>query len=93
MARRGFVLASLGRVRNDNYPGASESIRNLNSVPGRYEVLEEHGKFRIVRFHPLSFQGYVFWVVNERGFLWEPADSLEAARAYLETDEAKEYQG
>ena len=79
-------------MRNDNYPGATESIRNLASVPGRYQVLEEHGKFRIVQFVPLSFQGYNFWVVNERGFLWEPADSLDGARAYLDSDEAKEYQ-
>ncbi len=78
-------------MRNDNYPGASESIRNLNSVPGRYEVLEEHGKFRIVKFSPLTFDGYAIWVVNERGFLWEPAASLEAAHAYLQGDEAREY--
>ncbi len=78
-------------MRNDNYPGASESVRNLNSLPGRYEVLETHGKFRIVDFAPLSFDGYQFWVVNERGFLWEPGDTLELARAYLETEEAREY--
>ncbi len=76
----------------DNYPSASSIVRNLADIPGRFEVLEEHGKFRIVRvFHPF-YGGYEFWVVNERGFLWEPSVDLQAARAYLESDEARAYQ-
>lgn len=79
-------------VPDFNYPSASEVVRNLSSLPGRYEVLEERGKFRIVRFAPIMFGGYEFWVVNEKGFLWEPSDSLEGARTYLESDEARAYE-
>lgn len=66
-------------------------VRNIGQMPG-YEVLETHGLFRIVRLLPPYYGGSEIWVVNEKGFLWEPAADVEAARAYLETDEAREYQ-
>ena len=74
------------------YASASEVIRNLAQVTGAYEVLETVGKFRIVQFAPPYFQGTEFWIVNEKGFLWEPVDNLNAAFAYLDSDEAKTYQ-
>ena len=76
---------------NNNYPSASEIIRNVADVKTGFEALYERGKFRVVRFEPPFFAGSEFWVVNEKGFLWEPAISLEAAKEYLETDEAREY--
>jgi hypothetical protein len=78
-------------VVNPNYPSASQAIRNLADIRTTFEVLDQIGKFRIVRFEPPFFGGSEFWVVNEKGFLWEPADSLDAIFAYLDSDEAKEY--
>ena len=74
-----------------NYASASEVVRNLASLRLQYEILDTIGRFRIVRIDPPFFQGYELWIVNEKGFLWEPAESLDAAFAYLETDEAKQY--
>lgn len=76
---------------SENYANASEVIRNLAHLQGGYEVLLEHGRFRIVRLPPPFFSGYEFWVVNEKGFLWEPAESEQAALDYLDSDEAREY--
>ncbi len=76
---------------NPNYPSASQVIRNLSDIRSPYEVLEEVGKFRIVRFDPPFFGGSEFWIVNEKGFLWEPAESLDAVFAYLESGEAQAY--
>jgi hypothetical protein len=76
---------------NNNYASASEVIRNLSSMPLRFEVLITEGRFRVVRFDSPYFDGSEFWVVNEKGFLWEPADSPEAALNYLLGEEAREY--
>jgi len=70
----------------ENYLSAGEHLRNLADLPGMYEVLEEHGEFRIVQIAPPYFQGSEFWVVNEKGFFWEPADSLQAARDYIASE-------
>lgn len=75
----------------ENYASASEVVRNLAQIQG-WEVLEEHGRFRVVRIPRPFFEGSEFWVVNEKGFLWEPAGSVEEAHAYLESPEAREYQ-
>ena len=76
----------------DNYQSAGVHIRNLADLPVPYEVVESHGKFRIVRIAPPYYSGYAIWVVNEKGFFWEPATSIEAAHAYLTSEEAREYQ-
>lgn len=75
----------------ENYPNATESLRNIASLQGKYEVVSERGRLRIVRIQPPFFAGCEWWVVNEKGFLWEPASSLEDAERYLEGDEAREY--
>jgi hypothetical protein len=77
---------------NPNYPSASQVVRNLADIKSAYETLAEFGRFRIVRFETPFFGGSEFWIVNERGFLWEACDSEAAALEYLESDEAKEYQ-
>jgi hypothetical protein len=77
---------------SENYPSTGLHIRNLAQLPGAYEVIETSGPFRIVRINPPYFEGYAYWVVNERGFFWEPAESVEQARRYLESDEARSYQ-
>ena len=74
----------------DNYPNASEMVRNIGQMPG-YEVLETYGRFRIVKLAPPYYAGSEIWVVNEKGFLWEPAVDVEAAYEYLLGDEAREY--
>jgi hypothetical protein len=79
-------------MRNDNYPSASEMVRNLSDIRVRHELLHVEGKFRVIRFERPFFQGSEFWVVNEKGFMWEPADSLDAAMDYLKGSEAAEYQ-
>jgi hypothetical protein len=79
-------------MRNDNYPSASEMVRNLSDIRVRHELLHVEGKFRVIRFERPFFQGSEFWVVNEKGFMWEPADSLDAAMHYLKGSEAAEYQ-
>ena len=78
-------------MRDNNYPSASEVVRNLAQVGDGYEIVFENGKFRLVRFDSPFWGGYEFWVVNEKGFLWEPADSMDSAQEYLASDEAKEY--
>jgi hypothetical protein len=75
----------------ENYPSASEMVRNLRDIRTLHSVLLEEGKFRIVRFSPPYFEGYEYWVVNERGFMWEGTDSEEDALQYLESDEARDY--
>jgi hypothetical protein len=78
---------------NNNYPSASQAIRNLNDIRVNYEVVLTEGFFRVIRFDPPFFDGYEFWVVNERGFLWEAAETQDIALDYLMSDEAKEYLG
>jgi len=75
----------------EGYASASELIRNLSHVRADYEVLETNQRFRIVRFATPFYDGSEFWVVNEKGFLWEPADSVEAAQTYMDSAEAREY--
>lgn len=79
-------------MRNDNYPSASEMVRNLSDIRVKRELVMTDGKFRVVRFSPPYFDGYEYWVVNEKGFMWEPAESFSAALAYLESAEAQDYQ-
>lgn len=67
----------------DNYPGASEAIRNLSQIPVGYKIVETIGKFRLVDFSPKFCNGAQLWLVNERGFLWEPVDDRESALSYL----------
>lgn len=76
----------------DNYPSSSEAIRNLSQIPMVYATLGEFGRFRLIDFHPKFCNGYRFWLVNERGFLWEPSDSIEEALAYLDSEEALAYE-
>lgn len=74
-----------------NYPSAAdEVIRNISQIAG-VEVLEEHGVWRIVRIPEPGLEGALIWVVNDKGFLWEPASTLDEARAYLDSPEAIEY--
>ncbi len=76
---------------NDNYQSASEMIRSLDKIRVPYQLLETRGPFRLLQFSAPYWDGYEFWIVNEKGFMWEPAESLDALHRYLETDEAKEY--
>ena len=76
----------------NNYPSASEIVRNVDQL-GDFVVLETHGKFRIVRLKPPGYGSSELWIINEKGFMWEPATSIEAAREYLSSDEANEYNG
>jgi hypothetical protein len=55
-------------------------------------VLLTEGRFKVVRLDAPYFAGYQFWLVNEKGFLWEPAESVDKALEYLVSDEAQEYQ-
>ncbi len=76
---------------NNNYPSASQAIRNLNDIRVSYEVALTEGRFRLVRFESPFFDGSEFWIVNEKGFLWEPADSVDDALVYLCSEEAASY--
>jgi hypothetical protein len=78
---------------NNNYPSASQLVRNLNDIRVSYEVVLTEGLFRIIRFDSPFFDGFEYWVVNEKGFLWESALTQGAALEYLISDEAKEYVG
>ncbi len=78
-------------MRNDNYPSASEIARNLAQIRVKHEVVHTDGRFRIVQFALPYFDGWEFWVVNEKGFLWEACDRLDQAMAYLQTEEALTY--
>ena len=57
----------------------------------KFEVLGEFERFRVVRFEPPFFAGSEFWIVNEKGFLWEAVASVDAALEYPLSDEAREY--
>lgn len=76
---------------NENYQAASEMIRSLDKIRVPYTLIEERGPFRLLRFESPFWDGYEFWLVNEKGFMWEPGESVAALRAYLETDEARDY--
>jgi hypothetical protein len=69
----------------ENYQSAGELVRNIADLPTPVEVLETHGKFRIVRVRPPYYSGSELWVVNEKGFFWEPIASVDAGRAYLQS--------
>lgn len=56
-----------------------------------YETVLTEGPFRVIRFDTPFFAGSEFWIVNEKGFLWEPVESQEAALAYLLGEEAGDY--
>ena len=75
----------------DRYASASEVVRNLAQIRVPFEVLEEQGKFRLVQFVKPFFDGFEFWIVNEKGFMWEPCVTLDQALAYLASDEAADY--
>ena len=75
----------------DNYASASEVVRNLADIRAQYEIVHTEGRFRVARTEPPFFDGFEFWVVNEKGFLWEPSDTLEGALEYMASDEAKAY--
>ena len=47
--------------------------------------MHEERAFRVVEFEK-RIEGSVIWVVNDRGFLWEPADSLPSALAFLASE-------
>lgn len=79
-------------MRNDNYPSASEMVRNLSDIKVKWTLLHTEGKFRVVQFERPYYEGGEFWVVNEKGFMWESVDSIEAGREYLGSEEAQEYQ-
>lgn len=79
-------------MRNDNYPSASEMVRNLSDIKVKWTLLHTEGKFRIVQFERPYYEGGDFWVVNEKGFMWESVDSLAAGLEYLNSEEAQEYQ-
>jgi hypothetical protein len=78
-------------MRNDNYPSASEMVRNLNKIRSPFTVLKTDGKFRVIQFGHPYFDGQEFWVVNEKGFMWQSVENPAEGQAYLETEEAKEY--
>jgi hypothetical protein len=66
-------------------PSASEMIRNLSQVTGGFEVLFERGEFRVVRFSKVIDLSDI-WVVNDKGFFWEPVDSLEQGIRFIDTE-------
>jgi hypothetical protein len=74
-----------------NYPSAADAvIRNIAQIVG-VEILEEKHPWRIVSIPEPGTEGAVLWVVNEKGFLWEPVSTVEEARAYIQGPEAQEY--
>jgi len=77
---------------NNNYPSASQAIRNLADLKLAYKVVHTEGLFRIFQFESPFVSGSEYWVINEKGFLWEPAKNIDEAMAYLESEEAKDYQ-
>jgi len=80
-------------LRENNYPSAGDVVRNVADLRTPFRTLTTVGKFRIIELDAPFFGGYQFWVVNEKGFLWEPAENREAAESYLLSDEAIDYQG
>jgi hypothetical protein len=77
---------------NPNYPSASQAIRNMADLKLAYQIVHTDGRFRIVHFESPFVSGSEFWVINEKGFLWEPANNLKEALEYLQSEEATEYQ-
>ena len=77
---------------NNNYPSSSQAIRNIADLKLAYKVIHTEGFFRIFQFESPFVSGSEFWVVNEKGFLWEPASTVDEAIKYLLSDEAIEYQ-
>lgn len=72
-----------------NYPDANERVRNIAQLPGLVEILLEIGEFRVVRVLPPYYAGSEFWVVNDKGFFWEPATDVEAAKRYIESSQTE----
>ncbi len=67
-------------------------MRNVADLKTSFETLHTEGRFRIIRLDAPYFAGYQYWVINEKGFMWEPVDSEEQAIDYLLSEEASEYQ-
>lgn len=73
-----------------NFPSAADEInRNIAQLAG-HVILETHGVWRIVQLPEPGVDGATLWVVNERGFLWEPVITIKEAHAYLANPEANE---
>ncbi|MDR3688632.1 MAG: hypothetical protein P4L46_04575 [Fimbriimonas sp.] len=81
-----------GKTMSPNYPSASQAIRNIADLKVAYAVVHTDGRFRVFQFEAPYVNGSEFWVVNEKGFLWEAAVDLAGAFGYLSSDEAVEYQ-
>ncbi len=77
---------------NPNYPSASQAIRNVADLKLAYQIIHTEGLFRIFQFEAPFVSGSEFWVINEKGFLWEPAVNFESAIEYLASAEAQDYQ-
>lgn len=69
-------------------PSANFEVRNLADLAGRYQVVHEFehegAPWLVAQFAAPYVRGYEFWVVNDRGFLWEGVDSLPQALQYIE---------
>lgn len=66
-------------MSDNNYASASEVVRNLRQIRAKWDLLVEQDGFQIVKFAPPYVLGYEYWLVNDKGYLWEPADSEEQA--------------
>ena len=78
-------------MANPNYQSASEMVRSLDKIRVPFEELEVYGPFRLLKFQSPYWDGYEFWLVNEKGFMWEPGESREQLHDYLLSKEAQEY--
>ncbi len=72
----------------EQFADANERVRNIAQLPGFVEILCEIGEFRIVRVLPPYYDGSEFWVVNDKGFFWEPAPDVESAKRYIESSQS-----
>ncbi len=77
----------------ERIPSSSELVRRVDELKVPFEVLVEDGRFRVIRVAKPFFQGSEYWVINEKGFLWEPCASEDDALAYLVSEEALDYHG
>jgi hypothetical protein len=69
------------------YHSPNTIVRNIEALEGRYRFVLLGNPFSIAKFEAPFFNGFQFWVVNKKGFLWEGFNDLAKAEAFVDDDE------
>jgi hypothetical protein len=82
----GARLHSVTKGEMTSYHSPSTIIRNLSELTGKYKIVYS-GEFSVAHFDAPFFNGFEFWVISAKGFLWEGFNDFQTAVKYAEKEE------